>query len=146
MGDFNTCLIKHDSRSTQLRSIVDSTNLSILPSSSTHHFSGCQPSLLDPIIVSSTDHISVHGQFPAEAFSYHDLVYLSYRIRCPKPKPRVVMQRNFKNFEESSFMRDLGGIDWDAVLRAQTIDLKMEIFNSMLIQIYDIHVHSVLSS
>ncbi|XP_026326195.1 uncharacterized protein LOC113234888 [Hyposmocoma kahamanoa] len=140
MGDFNTCLFKHDSRSTRLRSIVDSINLNILPSSSTHHFPDCQPSLLDFAIVSSTSHVTAHGQLPAEAFSYHDLIYLSYRIRCPKPKPRVVMQRSFRNFDEERFMLDLNGIiDWDAVLRAPTIDQKMEIFNSILIQLYDIH-------
>lgn len=139
LGDFNTCLLKQDFRSNHLRSIVDSTNLNILPLTATHRFPGCRPSLLDLAIVSSVDHVSSHGQLPAEAFSYHDLLFLSYKIRCPKPKPRVIMQRNFNSVDTNRFMSDLSNIDWDAVLDAPTIDLKMEIFNSNLIQIFDIH-------
>lgn len=139
MGDFNTCLLKGDSRSSRLCSIVDSINLNVLPSSSTHHFPGCQPSLLDLAIVSSTDLVSSHGQFSAEAFSYHDLIFLSYKVRCPKPKPRVIMKRNFKNFDKEEFMHDLNNIDWNIVFDAPTVDEKMDIFNFALVQIYDKH-------
>lgn len=139
MGDFNTCIIKNDKRAKSLKNIIESSNLHLLPSSATHFFPHCSPSLLDLIIVSSLNHVNLHGQFPAEAFSYHDLIYLSYKIKPPKLKPTVVMRRNFKNFDNNKFLYDLNLIDWTSVFAASTVDLKMEIFNSILVELFDIH-------
>ena len=140
MGDFNTCLIKNDSRSKRLVDIIKSSNLNTLNfKNATHFFPGCLPSLLDLSLVSSLDYVSAHGQLSAEAFSYHDLLYLSYKIRPPKVKPTIVMRRSFKNFKNDNFMSDLKLIDWDAVLNADTIDDKVNIFNSILIDLFDKH-------
>ena len=51
----------------------------------------------------------------AKAFSYHDLIYLSYKIRPPKLKPTVVMRRNLKNFDNEKFFYDLNLVDWESV-------------------------------
>lgn len=59
LGDVNTCLLNHDSRSTRLRPIVDSNNLNILPFSSTYHFPCCQH-LLD-LAIASSDLVSAYG-------------------------------------------------------------------------------------
>ncbi|CAG4965207.1 unnamed protein product [Colias eurytheme] len=99
MGDFNTCLLKKDSRSQKLVSIVESHNLHLLPLNATHCAPNCIPSLLDLIIVSSPNLVSKYGQYPADAFSHHDLLLLSYRIRPPKHKPRVLLRRNFNGVE-----------------------------------------------
>lgn len=53
MGDFNTCLLKQDSRSTTFKSISLSCELSILPLNATHHIPYNTPSLLDLILISS---------------------------------------------------------------------------------------------
>ncbi|KAA5619160.1 hypothetical protein F3G63_36365, partial [Pseudomonas aeruginosa] len=87
MGDFNTCLLKRDHRSSSLESIVTSSNMHILPLSATHHFPNSSPSLLDLILVSSLAHVARHGQCSADSFSYHHLIFLSYKIRPPKRKP-----------------------------------------------------------
>jgi hypothetical protein len=89
MGDFNTCLLKNDYRSSLLRMAVFSNNLFIPNLNSTHHFPNCTPSLLD-LIVSSLDHVLKHGQLPADAFSYHDLI--SY------PTKSVLLNLNLKSF------------------------------------------------
>lgn len=67
-GDFNTCLIKNNSRL---------QNVTHLPSNNI-------PSVLDLIIVSSPDLIETHGQLPF-CFSYHDLLYLSTKISLFEP-------------------------------------------------------------
>lgn len=139
MGDFNTCLLKADARAKRLTDIVNSSNLQLLPSPATHFFPNCTPSLLDLIMVSSTDHVNLHGQFPAEAFSYHDLIYVSYKIRPPKAKPTIVMRRSFKNFNNEKFLQDLHNIDWDAIYCASTVDDKVNLFNSMLTELFDVH-------
>lgn len=140
MGDFNTCLIKDDSRSKHLIEIVNSSNLHILnTNNATHFFPDCTPSLLDLLIVSSLDRVSAHGQLSAEGFSYHDLLYLSYKIRPPKVKPTIVMRRSFKSFNNDNFLTDLNLIDWDVVLNASSLEDKVNIFNSILTELFDVH-------
>nr|XP_026500143.1 uncharacterized protein LOC113403771 [Vanessa tameamea] len=139
MGDFNTCLIKNDARAKRLLNIINSSNLNFLPSNATHYFPNCIPSQLDLSFVSSLEHVEIHGQLPAEAFSYHDLIYLSYKVRPPKVKPTVVMRRSFKHFDNEKFMQDLSAINWDSILNASTIDEKLELFNSSLNDLFDKH-------
>ena len=138
MGDFNTCLIKKDTRANRLRTIIDSSNLEILSSNPTHLFPGCAPSLLDLMIVSSTESVATSGQMSAEAFSYHDLIYLSYKIRPPKLKPTVVMRRCFNNIDNVKFMHDLNSIDWDCIFGAKSVNDQINLFNSLLIELFDI--------
>lgn len=76
LGDFNTCLLKNDSRSQALFNITLSYNMHLLPLSATHHAPNFTPSLLDLILVSDCNLVEIHGQFPS-CFSYHDLVYVS---------------------------------------------------------------------
>lgn len=139
MGDFNTCLIKNDYRTRRIKGIINSFNLKLLPTKATHFSPNCVPSLLDLMIVSSSDHVDAYGQFPAEAFSYHDLIYLSYKIRPPKAKPSIVMRRSFQNFDNDNFMRDLNNIDWAAVFNASSIDDKLNIFNSLVTELFDVY-------
>ena len=97
MGDFNTCLLKNDRRAIRLKTTVNGANMHILPLSSTHTFPNCTPSLLDLILVSSTDHVASHGQCNATAFSYHDLIFLSYKLRPPKAKKIIRKEKQCKN-------------------------------------------------
>ncbi|CAG4937918.1 unnamed protein product [Colias eurytheme] len=50
MGDFNTCIVKNDSRAKTLTTIIESANLHLLPLNPTHTLPNCTPSLLDLII------------------------------------------------------------------------------------------------
>ncbi|CAH2218131.1 jg1083 [Pararge aegeria aegeria] len=91
------------------------------------------------MIVSASAYVSSFGQLSAEAFSYHDLVYLSYNVRPPKLKPTTVMRRSFHKFSNDHFLRDLNCIDWDVVFNAPSLDEKISIFNSLLIELFDTH-------
>lgn len=139
LGDFNTCLIKNDSRAKRLRNIINSANLNILPMNATHFFPNCNPSQLDLAFVSSPDHVAAYGQHSAEAFSYHDLIYVSYKIRPPKVKPTVVMRRSFKKFDNNRFWSDVNKIDWNLIFSAATVDDKLTLFNSFLTELFDRH-------
>lgn len=139
MGDFNTCLLKNNGRSSSIKSIATANNLNILPSNSTHHFPNCQPSLLDLIMVSSLSHVFKHGQCTADAFSYHDLIFISYKIRPPKPKPRVLLQRNFSGMNLDKLKKDARDMDWNIVENAKAVDDQIALFNSFLTRLYDIH-------
>ncbi|PZC81887.1 hypothetical protein B5X24_HaOG211900 [Helicoverpa armigera] len=139
MGDFNTCLLKNDSRSASLQAVIGSSNLSILPLNATHHFPHSTPSLLDLIFVSSPDHVAKHGQCSADAFSYHDLIFLSYKIRPPKAKSRVLLQRNFGGMDLENLREDAANIDWGTLFTSESVDEKVELFSQHLIALYDVH-------
>lgn len=139
MGDFNTCIIKKDFRSSKLESIIKSSNMHILPTNATHYFPNSTPSLLDLIIVSSIDHVALHGQCTADAFSYHDLIFLSYKIRPPKAKPKTLLLRNFGNLNLENLRNDASSIDWAPLLNSDSIDDKITTFNSILLKLYDVH-------
>ncbi|CAG4960700.1 unnamed protein product [Colias eurytheme] len=142
MGDFNTCLLKGDCRSKKLLSLLNSHNLQVLPLNPTHFFPGCNPSLLDLMIVSSPSLVAKHGQCPADAFSFHDLIYLSYNLRPPKFKPSTVMLRNFVGIDLSQLSVDAKLCDWQSVVDAVSIDGKINLFNNLVIGLYDKHAPS----
>ncbi|KAL0829839.1 hypothetical protein ABMA28_003322 [Loxostege sticticalis] len=139
MGDFNTCLLKNDTRACHLRSLVDACNLHILPLKATHYFPNSTPSLLDLMIVSSSENIAQHGQCSADAFSYHDLVYLSYKVRPPKPKMKLLLQRNFGGMNIDELRQDAADTDWSMIDHVGCIDEKVALFNTLLINLIDKH-------
>ncbi|CAB3262078.1 unnamed protein product [Arctia plantaginis] len=139
MGDFNTCLLKNDSRSATLRSVIKSSNLSILSLNPTHNLPNRNSSLLDLILVSSVEHVAKHGQCPADSFSYHDLLFLSYIIRTPKPKAKIISHRNFRNMNVENLRRDADNIDWSPLFNSQCVDEKTDIFTNNLMYLYDKH-------
>lgn len=139
MGDFNTCLLKNDHRSKSLYSITTAQNLHILPLDATHHPPNSDPTLLDLIIVSSPELVLQHGQLTADCFSYHDLLYLSFKVRTPKPKKRTILQRNFKRMDLQRLCEDANAIDWAQLNSIDDIDARVELFNSLLTDLFDKH-------
>ncbi|XP_045454749.1 uncharacterized protein LOC123664196 [Melitaea cinxia] len=111
----------------------------ILPLNATHSSPNCSPTLLDLIFVSSPDHVEKHGQCTAVEFSYHDLIFFSYKVRPPKAKPRILLQRNFGGIDLDLLRKNAAEIDWSDVFIASGVDDKLHIFNSQLIQLFDKH-------
>ncbi|KAJ0182642.1 hypothetical protein K1T71_002011 [Dendrolimus kikuchii] len=139
MGDFNTCLLKDDNRSISFKSTSESCNLSVLPLCATHHSPNSNPTLLDLMLVSCPDLVSNHGQYSADAFSYHDLIFLSYQVRPPKVKSKILLQRNFGGMNVDILRMDALNIDWGSIVNSQFVDQKITLFNSALTGLYDKH-------
>lgn len=142
MGDFNTCLVNDSSvtasRAVKLKNIISSVNLFLLPTGPTHHLP-TSDSLLDLMFTSRFDLISTHGQLLAPYFSHHDLLYASYKLKPPKFKPPTVFMRHFKNIDMDAMGRDISNIDWSPLLNAQSIDVKVDIFNKEVLRVFDDH-------
>ncbi|XP_026324491.1 uncharacterized protein LOC113233567 [Hyposmocoma kahamanoa] len=138
MGDLNTCLLKNNFRSSRLNSLVSAVNFVLLPLTATHHSPNCQPSLLDVQIVSKPESVLLHGQTTAP-FSYHDLIYLSYRVRTLKPRIKVIFQRSFASVCVDRLREDFSNIDWSTLIESNTVNEKIKIFNNLLIKLYDSH-------
>ena len=139
MGDLNTCLLKNDSRTNLFKAINESYNLHILPMSSpTHFFPNCRPSQIDIISVSNPNLVISHGQMSAP-FSFHDLIFLSYKLRPPRVRGKIFLQRNFKHMDMARLREDMGNIDWSPIMSLTNIDDMVEYLTTELINIYNIH-------
>ena len=138
MGDFNTCHIKDDLRAHKLQSLLSSFNLTILPLAATHHSPNCTPSWLDLMIVSEPNNVTTHGQLTS-CFSYHDFIYLSYRIRPPKRKPQYLFLRNYQGIDLKALQHDANGIDWTCILNCSCINEMVHLFNKEVLRLYDRH-------
>ncbi|XP_026731853.1 uncharacterized protein LOC113496734 [Trichoplusia ni] len=107
MGDFNTDLLSENSlRSRKLLEIIRSSSLHVLPLQATHHIIDGHDTWLDLILSSSPSLVSASGQLPAPGFSHHDLIFLSYSLKPPKPRPRVLHLRSFGRMDVEKLHRD----------------------------------------
>lgn len=139
MGDFNTDLLKVNSRSRLLRSAIDSADFSLTPLNATHRNTDCPDSWLDVMLTSRPDYILNSGQLLAPGFSRHDLIFLTYKIKTPKPEPEIVHLRSFARLDIDRLSQDALSADWAAVFDASSVDTKTSHFNSMLIKLFDAH-------
>ncbi|CAG9135534.1 unnamed protein product [Plutella xylostella] len=138
MGDFNTDLLVPDSRTRKLLSVVESVNLKFLPLSATHH-SSTTDTLIDLILTSDDSLVARHGQHLAPGFSKHDLIFCSYRLRIPKAKPVVLLQRNFSKLDAERLRSDATQIQWSDMQDLPDINDKVAFLCSNVIKLFDTH-------
>ncbi|KAJ8735149.1 hypothetical protein PYW08_014399 [Mythimna loreyi] len=140
MGDFNTnLLIPNSSRTRKLLHLVQSASLHVLPLQPTHHNKNGEDTWLDLILTSNPSLVSSHGQLDAPGFSHHDLIFLSYILKPPKPKPMFQFRRAFARMNGEQLKRDAFDIDWSPLQEASTVDDKVNIFNNVVTKLYDTH-------
>ncbi|CAK1588724.1 unnamed protein product [Parnassius mnemosyne] len=140
MGDFNTDLLTpHSSRSSKLLHIVESVGLHILPLQATHHNIDVEDTWLDLILTSAPSLVFSHGQHFAPAFSYHDLIFISYVLKPPKPPAKTLHMRCFGRLDVEKLCMDASKINWNSVVSASTVDEKIEALNEAILRLYDVH-------
>ncbi|KOB74103.1 reverse transcriptase [Operophtera brumata] len=138
LGNFNTCLVRKDTRCNKLVNIATSYNISILDLDTTIHVNDINTKL-DLILTGDSKRISTYGQFPAPGFSHHDLIFASIKLKSPKQRPRVVMQRNFAAVDYDRLRIDAEALDWSQLYNACSIDDMVTAFNKNLTALYDKH-------
>ncbi|XP_062532859.1 uncharacterized protein LOC134201637 [Bombyx mori] len=140
MGDFNTNFIAPlSSRSRKLQEIIGSTGLHVLPLQATHHNINGDDTWLDLMLTSTPTSVPTHGQYPAPGFSHHDLIFLSYTIKPPKPQPRVLSMRSFGRMNNENLCKDASKVDWDQLISSPSVDEKVHIFNEVVLGLYNTH-------
>lgn len=139
LGDFNTDLLKNNPRTRKFNSAIESVDLSVLPLKPTHHNADTSDSWLDLILASSVDHINQFGQLSAPGFSHHDLIYLSYKVRPPKPRNIYVQLRSFARLDMDALRRDAGLEDWSATFSAPSVDEAVTLLCSGITKLFDKH-------
>ncbi len=94
--------------------------------------------LLDYLIISNKGLVSSVSQRPV-SFSDHDLFQFVYHIAKNKPKPTIIKKRSYKHFNSVAFSQDAVQAGWEEVFTTDTIDNKVEIFNNILIELFNKH-------
>ncbi|KAJ4444139.1 hypothetical protein ANN_05928 [Periplaneta americana] len=139
MGDFNSNLLdSHSSTTKRLQSFFQCLDMVILPLAPTHHTEGTD-TVLDLIITNNADKILTHGQLPAPGLSGHDIIYLSFNLQCPKSAPRVITYRDIKRIDDIALKEDAAQLPWHMIWTLRTVDEKVDLFNTLILQLYDKH-------
>lgn len=91
----------------------------------------CVPSVLDLFLVSSPSLVDKHEQCAADDISNHYLIYLLYKVRLPKDKPKILLHRSFGSIDIDSLRKGAQELDWsDVTNNASDIDAKIDEFNT----------------
>jgi hypothetical protein len=140
MGDFNANFMPHISsfESQTLRDMFQSMGLNALPLNPTYHTSTSE-SLLDLIVVPDINQVLNFGQVSVPGISNHDLVFITLQILNPKPQSLVIRRRNFRALDDSTFIQDASLVPWHEINHCPSINEKVNLFNHLLISLYDRH-------
>lgn len=122
----------------QIRTFVASSNLYLVPYSSTHHTRSTS-SLLDLCIIDDANKLVNHEQRDICFLSAHDLIGITYNIKIERVPRRPVCVRDFQTFEVDDFLDDLDKKEWNDLYQTTNVDVKVQIFNEVLINCLNKH-------
>jgi Reverse transcriptase (RNA-dependent DNA polymerase)/Endonuclease-reverse transcriptase len=139
MGDFNTNLLDSKAFETiQLKTMFTACDLTILPLSPTHH-TNTSHTLLDLIITNNPDRVLNYGQTSAPGLSGHDIIYLSYNLKPPKPPTKYITYRDLKNIDKNQLFDDCLNTPWINIAYHRNVDDMVNDFNSFVLRLFDKH-------
>ena len=140
IGDFNMNMLsrKHNTPNYELSDFCDEFCLSNVIDKPTRVIdTTC--SLIDAILVSHADRLSTSGNLHF-GVSDHDLIYVIWKQRLPKPKTKTIELRTTTNLDVNSFVKDLEEIPWDSAYAYDNIDDIWHHWVALFNQILDKHV------
>ncbi len=71
--------------------------------------------------------------------SNHNVVALARRTKMPKPGPKVIMKRSYKNFDELKFREEVSGLCWSDVLMETNPNSALMKFNNVFMKVVEKH-------
>ncbi|RZF41344.1 hypothetical protein LSTR_LSTR000058 [Laodelphax striatellus] len=101
---------------------LSATKLGVLSSprggcfTATHH-TATSHTLLDLIAVSEETAVRSYGQMPAPGLSCHDLIYCVCAVKVPKPEPKLIHYRDFRNINYPELFEEAAGLPWYILLQ-----------------------------
>lgn len=136
LGDFNADMASDSFYKRQLQLLINNYNFQLLPMDTTFH-APSSSSFLDLILVNDSDLISKFGQCHVPGISRHDLIFCACTIKLAKCVEPVKMIRDKRKFNENDFIKAGMDLDWNAVYLESDIDKKVEIFNTLVLELYN---------
>ena len=97
--------------------------------------------LIDLMLVSNPENVKVHGVVDTPGISDHCLTFMSYSIKKPKFKPKMLTRRDFRNFDSDKFKADMAAAPWGNIYAVDDddVDNKVTIFENIHREIIDKH-------
>ncbi|KAJ8887750.1 hypothetical protein PR048_013968 [Dryococelus australis] len=132
MGDFNINLLSNTNEANKLLTTLSCMNITVCPLGATHH-----TAWIDLMFTSKPKLVLTHGQTSAPGISFHDLIFLSYKLRPPKFKPKIFTYRDFKNIDTDNLNSDAALIPWHEINAIDNLDEKICRFSQMITDLYN---------
>uniref|UniRef100_A0A3B3HCE9 Reverse transcriptase domain-containing protein n=1 Tax=Oryzias latipes TaxID=8090 RepID=A0A3B3HCE9_ORYLA len=138
VGDFNWDW--SSTASEDFKSLCDSINLSQLISQPTRPNTKCpeKSTLIDLILTNAPHKFSSAGVF-CNDLSDHCVVAACRDAKIPKCKPRIVIRRNFKKFNEQAYRHDLSLVNWERIGLTPNVELAWSFFKGNFEKIINKH-------
>lgn len=96
-------------------------------------------SLIDLIFTNNDDITFKSDVIDLPQFSDHHLVYCAVNIPLARNTPRYIYRRDIKNINLNKFELDASNTDWNQILTVNNLNEKVQIFNNLIIKLFDIH-------
>lgn len=143
IGDFNTDLLKDNSRQRRLKDIISSMAYVCINSEPTFfHQWGC--SLLDLCLTESPDRVFRHDQISLPGVSHHDMLILSLKIDS-NLQNRNVYYRDYKNFDAIALQDAFNSLNWNEYMSMNDPDVILEFLNDSLVNLHNDYIPLRLS-
>jgi exonuclease III len=139
LGDLNCNTLKECPENKALTDISLELNLTQIITTPTRITDRSQ-SLIDVILISNPDLVRDSGVINT-AISDHLPVFATLKLKLPKPHPRFITVRSFKNYDRSLFTTALAS-NSDSLLSTFTkpdVESKLATFNSVLLPTLEAH-------
>ncbi len=94
--------------------------------------------LIDLILTNRPENISRSGVIHL-GISDHSLVYAVRKFTLPKGRQKIRQVRNFKNFVENDFIRDVSQLPWEVVYQFGDPNLCWQVWKSLLLDALNRH-------
>ncbi|XP_011858459.1 PREDICTED: uncharacterized protein LOC105556015 [Vollenhovia emeryi] len=137
-GDFNADLSTASFDAGRVLDFVDCASFYLIPYTSTHH-TRSSSTWLDLCIVDDSEKVVSYGQHDVSFLSSHDLIHITYKIKVDRTQAKDIWARDLRTFDFGEFTRDLLAKNWTRFYEVDSVDHKVELFNSFLLESFDLH-------
>lgn len=95
--------------------------------------------LLDVLVTNETNFVCEPEVVRIDDISDHRLVRCMLRAEMKRGQVKFRTYRDFKNFNEEAFHRDLGSFGWDYLYSLNNVNEMVDFFNKSVISLFNIH-------
>lgn len=135
LGDFNINLLNLHN---PLTSLFENYNFEQIINEPTR-ISGTVSTLIDAIFVTNQSLINKCGVISADNISDHSIIYCDCNLQKATTVPTIIRYRSFKNFNVNNFLESMHSLPWDNIFYENNVDKKIELLNSNIVTLFDVH-------
>lgn len=138
IGDFNTDLLKNNSRQRRFRDAISGMSYVCVNNEPTYfHNTGC--SMLDLFLTDSLDKVCKHDQISLPGISHHDMIFVSLKIEAPNVNVNA-SYRDYAHFDANALQNAFNAINWNEYFSQDDPDLLLQFLNEKLLMMHDSYI------